>query len=84
VQGSALRSIASTSPYKSFPAAPVFNSDGQLIDTIRLPETDPVLGATQQPRDNNYISQAMALDDRNRMQTYNAALHIDGSIGAVD
>ena len=84
VQGSALRSIASTSPYKSFPAAPVFNSDGQLIDTIRLPETDPVLGAIQQPRDNNYISQVLALKDRNRMQTYNTALHIDGSIGAVD
>ena len=84
LQGSALRSIASTSPYKSFPAAPVFNSDGQLIDTIRLPETDRVLGATQQPRDNNYISQALALNDRNRLQTYNAALHIDGSIGAVD
>jgi len=84
VQGSALRSIASTSPYKSFPAAPVFNSDGQLIDTIRLPETDPVLGTIQQPRDNNYISQALALNDRNRMQTYNAALHIDGSIGGVD
>ena len=84
LQGSALRSIASTSPYKSFPSMPVFNSAGQLIDTIRLPETDPVLGAIQQPRDNNNISQVLALNDRNRMQAYNAALHIDGSIGGVD
>ena len=83
-QGSALRSIMSTSPYKSFPSEPVFNSAGQLIDTVRLPDTSPVLGATQQPRDNNYISQVLALKDRNRMQTYDAALHIDGSIGAVD
>jgi len=84
LQGSALRSIASTSPYKSFPSMPVFNSAGHLIDTIRLPETDPVLGAIQQPRDNNNISQVLALNDRNRMQAYNAALHIDGSIGGVD
>jgi len=84
VQGSALRLIAATSPYKSFPATPVFNAAGQLIDTIRLPETSPVLGAIRQPRDNNYISQVLALRDRNRMQTYDAALHIDGSIGGVD
>ena len=84
VQGSALRSIMSTSPYKSYPSAPVFNSDGQLIDTVRLPDTDPIFGAIQQPRDNNLISQTLALDDRNRLHTYNAALHIDGSIGAVD
>ena len=84
VQGSALRSIMSTSPYKSFPSAPVFNSAGQLIDTIRLPETSPVLGAIQQPRDNDEISQALALDDRNRLHTYDVGFHIDGSIGAVD
>jgi len=84
VQGSALRSIMSTSPYKSFPSAPVFNSAGQLIDTVRLADTAPVLGAIQQPRDNNKISQALALDDRNRLHTYDVGFHIDGSIGNVD
>jgi len=84
VQGSALRSIISTSPYKSYPSAPVFNSAGQLIDTVRLPDTAPVFGAIQQPRDNNLISQTLALKDRNRLETYDASFHIDGSIGSVE
>ena len=84
LQGSAVRSIMSTSPYKSFPSQPIYNASGQLIDTISLPDTDLVLGAIQQPRNNNKISQALALSDRNRLKTYDVGFHIDGTIGAVD
>ena len=84
VLGSALRSIMSTSPYKSYPSAPVFNNAGQLIDTVRLPDTSPIFGAIQQPRDSNTISQVLAIDDLNRLQTYDGSFHIDGAIGNVD
>jgi len=82
--GGALRTHMSTSPYKSFPSAPVFNSAGQLIDTVRLPDTSPVFGAIQQPRNNNKISQVLSIDDLNRVRTLGSSFHVDGSIGNVD
>ena len=82
--GSALRTIMSTSPYKSYPSAPVYNSAGQLIDTVRLPDTAPVFGAIQQPRNSNTISQTLANADLNRLRSLGSSFHIDGSIGNVD
>ena len=82
--GAALRTRMSTSPYKSYPSTPVFNSAGQLIDTVRLPDTSPIFGAIQQPRDSNTISQVLAIDDLNRLRTLGGSFHIDGSIGDVD